>query len=85
MNKTVVALFTAISLCVSGAALAGDNAPKQGKQNHAARAEKRFQNLDRNNDGKVSPAELNTSLASRFVKMDTNKDGFLTKEDIKQG
>jgi Ca2+-binding EF-hand superfamily protein len=84
MNKTVIALITAITMCVSGAALAGNGAGKQGNKNHAARAEKRFQNLDKNNDGKVTAAELNQSLAARFVKMDTNKDGFLSKEDRKQ-
>jgi Ca2+-binding EF-hand superfamily protein len=84
MNKTVIALITAITMCVSGAALAGNEAGKQGNKNHAARAEKRFQNLDKNNDGKISAAELNQSLAARFVKMDTNKDGFLSKEDRKQ-
>jgi len=40
---------------------------------------------DANKDGKVSKAELTTTLDARFTKIDANRDGKLTKEDRELG
>lgn len=38
--------------------------------------------MDANNDGQLSKAELEGPLARRFDTMDTNSDGFITREEF---
>jgi class 3 adenylate cyclase len=44
-----------------------------------------FQNLDTNQDGKVTLAELQAWREAQFDALDTNHDGFLSREEVSQG
>jgi hypothetical protein len=48
--------------------------------NHGAKA---LKSADANGDGKVSRDEFMAAAAARFDKMDGNKDGFLTPDEMK--
>ena len=77
-------------LCASGA-LAQTMVPKfdhEGRKGdigrmQAEKANKRFDDLDANKDGKLSPEEVKDVeyLSAGFEKQDKNKDGFLTWEE----
>jgi len=51
-----------------------------GAQQIPASIEQRFQQLDRNGDGKLTPEEL---PGERFARLDTNKDGVVTLDEAK--
>ena len=44
-----------------------------------------FKSADANGDGKVSRDEFLAQAAARFDKLDANKDGFLTPDELKAG
>jgi len=55
-----------------------------GAFGHGTLALRRFQELDANNDGKISAAEFK-GPQERFKQLDANGDGFLTKEEYLKG
>ena len=69
----VPALLASLGLLTSGSA-----ALAQGKPS--------FESLDKNGDGKISLNEASTddALFVAFKKLDTNKDGELTREEFAQ-
>jgi Ca2+-binding EF-hand superfamily protein len=71
-RMTAPALLASLGLLAAGAALA------QGKPS--------FESLDKNGDGKISlnEASTNDALFVAFKKLDTNKDGELTREEFAQ-
>ena len=71
-RMTAPALLATLGLLTAGAALA------QGKPS--------FESLDKNGDGKISLNEASTddTLFVAFKKLDTNKDGELTREEFAQ-
>ncbi|TGV02686.1 EF-hand domain-containing protein [Flavivirga rizhaonensis] len=46
--------------------------------------EKLFEDLDENDDDKLSKKEIKGPLKDHFSVVDTNKDGFLTKEELEK-
>ncbi|MBL8522205.1 MAG: hypothetical protein JNN20_00815 [Betaproteobacteria bacterium] len=65
------------------AAFAGDDAAKGDR---AQKAHERLKAADKNGDGKISREEANASmprLAKNFDAIDANKDGFVTKEEMR--
>lgn len=71
-RMTAPALLATLGLLTAGAALA------QGKPS--------FESLDKNGDGKISLNEASTddALFVAFKKLDTNKDGELTRDEFAQ-
>lgn len=58
----------------------------QREAEHAKRAEERFVQADLNKDGKLSRVEVDEKmprLAKAFAFLDENRDGFLTRDDLK--
>ncbi len=55
------------------------------KASHAKRADARFRAIDRDGDGRISRAEADAKaprLSKHFDQIDTNKDGYLSKDEI---
>ncbi|MBL8515093.1 MAG: EF-hand domain-containing protein [Betaproteobacteria bacterium] len=58
----------------------------EGKGDRAQKVQERLKAADKDGDGKISKAEADTSLpriAKQFGDIDTNKDGFVTKEELR--
>jgi Ca2+-binding EF-hand superfamily protein len=78
MNKrTITAILLSISV-VSTAAYGG-----MGSGDHKHRTHKQFSLMDSNNDGSLSKQELLDFHEQRFIAIDTDADGLVTKEEIK--
>jgi Ca2+-binding EF-hand superfamily protein len=86
---TVVLGVLCIALLRSGVAddkkaPPGTNQPNQPDQNKAPRfdAARFIKDHDKNGDGKLSKDELPPDLQEHFAQIDTNKDGFITAEEL---
>src|SRR4051812_38611466 len=55
------------------------------KAHHGGAAGRMFKSADANADGKVSRDEFMAQAAARFDRLDANKDGFLTPDELKSG
>jgi hypothetical protein len=55
---------------------------RAGRGKHHGQGE-HFKRVDSDNDGKVSKAEALAAAAAAFDRADTNKDGFVTPEEMK--
>lgn len=76
-------LVTLLAAAFAAPAFAGDDAAKGDR---AQKAHERLKAADKNGDGKISREEANASLprlAKNFDAIDTNKDGFVTKEEMR--
>lgn len=84
MNR--LCLIAAITL-VSSYAMAKDG-PAPAAQDPRARAEARFNEADRNHDGKLSLAEMQDAqdqrLAEKFARLDANNDGGVSQDEMSQ-
>lgn len=75
MNKLVLAFFMAGSV-VAGAASAQD-APPPGPRGGGM-----MMRADANGDGRISRDEYTAQVTARFARRDTNKDGFLSGDEL---
>ncbi len=84
MNTMKISLIAAM-LAVTSSAFAGS--PADGaKGDRAHKAHERMKAADKNADGKISREEADASmprLAKKFDAIDANKDGFVTKDEMK--
>ncbi len=80
-------LLKTAAVCAAIAGLAQPVlAEEAGKGDRAQKMQERFKAADKDNDGKISKAEADASLprlAKHFADIDTNKDGFITKEEMR--
>ena len=62
--------------------------PRFNRKNRGRRGKRNLDQIitkmDGDEDGKLSKAEVKGSLANRFAKIDTNSDGYLTKEELEK-
>ena len=90
MNKLKIsliipALFVTSAAYAQAQAQAPSDAPKGER---GARMQEHFKAADKDGDGRISRAEADASLpriAKNFDALDTNKDGFLTKDELRAG
>src|SRR5688572_21917918 len=80
MKKTFSTCAMGLAALLAGSAMAGD-APRSDAPHDGMHA-------DQDGDGRVSRAEATSAGAERsgerFDKLDLNKDGFLTREEMQQ-
>jgi Ca2+-binding EF-hand superfamily protein len=80
-NLTKIALSCALLTTAAGAYAESDSG-KEHRARFSAMIEKRFAELDKNQDGKVSLGEFRSEQYHRFWAADANKDGQLTQAEI---
>lgn len=77
-------LLAALIACTVGLPASHAQEPVSSQEKHAGGM---LQKIDTDGDGKVSRAEAEKAerkiLAQRFDAIDTDKDGFLTKDELK--
>ena len=86
MKKVNVALVTVLlSASIGASAAFAQTPPEPPKGDHAKKMHERLKAADKDGDGKISRAEAAAMprLAKHFDEIDTNKDGFITKEEMK--
>ena len=86
MKNMNVALITVLLSASIGASAAFAQAPaEQTRGERAHKMHERMKAADKDGDGKISRAEAIAlpRLAKHFDEIDTNKDGFLSKEELK--
>lgn len=84
MNTLKLGLIATLFAATTAYADAPVDAPKGGDRDH--KMHERLKAADKNGDGKISREEANASLpriAAHFDEIDTNKDGFITKEEMR--
>ncbi|QHI38868.1 hypothetical protein IMCC3317_42680 [Kordia antarctica] len=54
----------------------------RGNTNERPNVDQLFEQMDTNNDGKLSKKEVKGPLQREFSKVDTNDDGFITKKEL---
>jgi len=83
-SKTINKLIFSALLLVFGAV--STNA--QSKENRPSKtpptAKELLKEMDKDEDGKLSKAEVRGPLKDDFKKIDTNEDGFLTIEELEK-
>ena len=76
MTKTTILTSTLAALLISGCSLLKPN------YNDAQMHSYLFDKFDSDEDGFISEAEYMDFIDERFLKMDTDRDGTITKEDL---
>jgi Ca2+-binding EF-hand superfamily protein len=86
VNLTIASALLSTGFVVSTAfAQTPPEAPKGHHADHAAKMHERIKAADKDGDGKISRAEVVAlpRIAKHFDEIDTNKDGFITHEELK--
>ncbi len=80
--NTTMKLFIAATACAGVASAAFAHGHGGGK---GPRAERMFERMDTDGDGRVSREDARTFAAARFARLDTNSDGQVTKDERHAG
>lgn len=81
----VLALWLATGCSSQQVATNNDNQPpQQGQRQNPPSIDKLFKQMDINKDGQLAKAEVKGSLANDFDKVDTNNDGFISREELEK-
>ncbi|MCY7389651.1 MAG: EF-hand domain-containing protein [Burkholderiales bacterium] len=86
MKKVPIAVVTVLLTAGIGASAAfAQTPPEPQKGDRAQKMHERLKAADKDGDGKISRAEAAAlpRIAKHFDEIDTNKDGFITKEERK--
>ncbi len=85
MLKLLIVLMVSsfVSSCKSTNETTNSNARGKGNQG-SPNIDQIFETMDVDKDGKLSETEVKGPLKNDFSKIDTNSDGFLSKEEIEK-
>ena len=86
MKKLNVAFVTVLlSVSIGASAAFAQTPPEQPKGDRGHKMHERLKAADKDGDGKISRAEAVAlpRIAKHFDEIDTNKDGFITREEMK--
>lgn len=81
--KLVIVISVAI-LSISCSAQSNDQRPPKGERSGPPSFKELLKNMDANEDGKLAKAEIEGRLEKDFDKIDADKDGFITEEELKK-
>tara|TARA_R110002050_G_scaffold56512_4_gene127232 strand:- start:53762 stop:54037 length:276 start_codon:yes stop_codon:yes gene_type:complete len=60
------------------------NAQEKGKNQKPPSFKELLEQMDKNEDGKLSKEEVKGPIQNDFEKIDTDEDGFITEEELKK-
>ena len=86
MKKVNMSLITVLlSASIGASAAIAQTPPETAKVDRAQKMHERMQAADKDGDGNISRAEAVAlpRLAKHFDEIDSNKDGIITKDEIK--
>ena len=86
MKKVNVAIITVLlSASIGASAVFAQTPPDAPKAERAKKMQERLKAADKDGDGKISRTEAAAlpRIAKHFDEIDTNKDGFVTTEELK--
>lgn len=86
MKNVNLKLASVLLIAALGASAAiAQTPPEPPKGDRAAKMQERIKAADKDGDGRISRAEAVAlpRIAKHFDEIDTNKDGFITKEEMK--
>lgn len=87
LKTAVIIGMVSIAGCTS--AQTTENAPQESEQDRPERRERpspeeMFTKMDANKDGKLEATEVRGPLKEDFAKIDTDGDGFITREELEK-
>jgi Ca2+-binding EF-hand superfamily protein len=75
-------LFTAVALAIVACSSSKQSTNANAKTNGPPITDQIMTEMDSNKDGKLSMDEVKGPIKSDFSKIDTNSDGFISKEEL---
>ncbi|CAM2825649.1 EF-hand domain-containing protein [Flavobacterium frigoris] len=83
-NKMISKIVYSILMLLVGTVFTYAQPPRGQEGKNRPTAEVLIKEMDINKDGKLSKGEVKGPLQDDFSKVDANKDGFLTLEELKK-
>jgi len=77
--------FPYVGRCLMGETSGGQQGLPNGAQGQKPSITDLMNQMDTNNDGKLSKAEVKGPLSDQFSKVDVNSDGFISKQELEEG
>lgn len=85
MNKTPLTFLAITAATLMARTASAEPTEGAGKGDRGQKMQQRLKAADKDGDGKISKSEAEASLprlAKHFDQIDTNKDGFLTRDEM---